>query len=79
MVVDLGQSGCLFGMAGRHLGGRADEAGHGARAAGVRPRRHDLAGAEVADRHEDQVGGVLLVRDGDRDVGDGVAERNGVQ
>ena len=63
MVVDLGRSSCFLGMAGRHLDGRADEAGHGARAAGVRPRRHDLAGAEVADRH----------------VGDGVAERNGVQ
>jgi hypothetical protein len=67
-------------MVGGYLDGRADEGGDGAGAAGAGPRRHDLAGAEVGDRHEDQAGGrAVLVGEGDRHVGDGVAERDGVQ
>jgi ATP-binding cassette, subfamily B, bacterial len=49
-------------VADRDLDGRADEAGHGARAAGVRPGGHHLARAQVGDRHEGQVGGAVLAR-----------------
>jgi hypothetical protein len=62
-------------MVSGYCHGRADEGGDGAGVAGVGPRRDDLARAQVRDRHEDQAGGrAVLVGEGDRHVGDGVAD-----
>jgi hypothetical protein len=66
-------------MVGGYFDGRADEGGDGAGAAGAGPGRDDLARAQVGDRHENQASGrAVLVGEGDRHVGDGVAERDGV-